>query len=97
MSPEVSTVPECYDDPVGFILRKFLTVHGKQIGNPEEGVKRIFEAVTGEGGLAGPLSGKVLRLILGSDCLRRVKAWNENWAKEVSLQEESAVSTDFKE
>ncbi|KAJ3486109.1 hypothetical protein NLG97_g6679 [Lecanicillium saksenae] len=96
MSPEASTVPEYYDDPVGLIVRRFLTVHGKQIGNPTEGVRRIFEAATGEG-TAGHLNGKVLRLILGSDCLRRIKAWNENWAREVSLQEETAISTDFKE
>ncbi|KAK0391745.1 hypothetical protein NLU13_1244 [Sarocladium strictum] len=96
MSPEVDSVPKHYDDPVGIILRKFLTIHGKQIGNPEEGVSRIFEAATGQG-LAGPLNGKALRLILGSDALRRIKAWNENWAKEVSLQEDVAASTDFKE
>lgn len=96
MSPEVDSVPKHYDDPVGVILRKFLTIHGKQIGNPQEGVSRIFEAATGQG-LAGSLNGKALRLILGSDALRRIKAWNENWAKEVSLQEDTAVSTDFKE
>ncbi|KAJ6782177.1 hypothetical protein PWT90_03609 [Aphanocladium album] len=96
MSPEASTVPEHYDDPVGLIVRKFLTVHGKQIGNPAEGVRRIFEATTGEG-MAGHLNGKVLRLVLGSDCLRRIKAWNENWVREVSLQKETAISTDFKE
>ncbi|ATY61350.1 NAD(P)-binding domain [Cordyceps militaris] len=96
MSPDASAVPEYYDDPVGIIVRKFLTVHGKQIGNPAEGVQRIFEAVTGQG-LAGSLTGKCLRLVLGSDALRRIKAWNENWAKEVSLQEETAISTDFKE
>lgn len=96
MSPEVSSVPEHYDDPVGVILRKFLTIHGKQIGNPAEAVSRIFEAATGEG-LAGTLNGKVLRIVLGSDALRRIKGWNENWAKELSLQEHTAVSTDFKE
>jgi hypothetical protein len=92
----VSSVPEHYDDPVGVILRKFLTIHGKQIGNPAEGVSRIFEAATGQG-LAGFLNGKALRMVLGSDALRRIKAWNENWAKELSLQEDTAISTDFKE
>ncbi|KAM3557274.1 hypothetical protein ARSEF4850_005149 [Beauveria asiatica] len=75
--PNASTVPEYYDDPVGIIVRKFLTIHGKQIGNPAEGVQRIFKAITGQG-LAGSLNGKCLRLILGSDALRRIKAWNEN-------------------
>ena len=96
MSPEVSSVPEHYDDPVGVILRKFRTIHGQQIGNPAEAVSRIFEAATGQG-LAGHLNSKVLRMVLGSDALRRVKAWNENWAAELRLQEETAQSTDFKE
>ena len=96
MSPDASSVPEYYDDPVGIIVRRFLTVHGKQIGNPAEAVKRIFEAVTGEG-LAGKLNGQVIRMVLGSDALRRIKAWNENWARELSLQEDTAHSTDFAE
>nr|ODO03669.1 hypothetical protein L204_00005 [Cryptococcus depauperatus CBS 7855] len=94
MSPDASTVPEYYDDPVGVTVRKFLAVHGKQIGNPAVAAQRIFEAATGEG-LAGKLNGQAIRMVLGSDALRRIKAWNESWATELSLQEDTAPSTDF--
>jgi hypothetical protein len=77
-------------------MRKFLTVHGKQMGNPEQGVERIFEAVTGEG-MAGHLSGKVSRLILGKDAYDRCKKTNDQFSHELSLQAETAESTAFKE
>ncbi|KFY84912.1 hypothetical protein V500_08889 [Pseudogymnoascus sp. VKM F-4518 (FW-2643)] len=93
-SPEPAAVPAHYDDPVGIIMRKFLAVHGKQIGDPEKAVERIFEAVTGEG-LAGPLAGNVLRLVLGKDALGRIKVHNDKFLHELSLQEETAASTDF--
>ncbi|KAI0864073.1 putative short-chain dehydrogenase [Xylaria cubensis] len=96
-SPNPESIPEHYDNPVGQIVRKFLTVHGKQIGNPEEGVARIFEAVTGEGGPAGHLTGKVRRLVLGSDAWGRMKRKSEKHMDELNLQEESAKSTDFHE
>lgn len=87
-------MPAHYDDPVGVIVRKFLSVHGKQIGDPEKAVERIFEAVTGQG-LAGPLAGKVLRLVLGKDALTRMKAHNDKFLGELSMQEATATSTDF--
>lgn len=93
-SPEPAAVPAHYDDPVGIITRKFLAVHGKQIGDPEKAVDRIFEAVTGEG-LAGPLAGNVLRLVLGKDALSRIKVHSDKDLHELSLQEETATSTDF--
>ncbi|KAI1176171.1 putative short-chain dehydrogenase [Nemania sp. FL0916] len=96
-SPDPSTVPQHYDDPVGAVMRKFLTVHGKQIGDPERGVERIFEAVTGEGGLAGHLSGKVSRLVLGSDAYGRMEKIRDQLAHELSLQKETSASTAFPE
>lgn len=93
-SPDPVTVPPHYDDPVGAVIRKFLTVHGKQIGNPEKGADRIFEAVTGEG-IAGQLTGKVIRLVLGNDALTRMKKSSEKFVHELSLQEETASSTNF--
>ncbi|KAI8952984.1 putative short-chain dehydrogenase [Xylaria longipes] len=96
-SPKPDSIPEFYDNPVGQIVRKFLTVHGKQIGNPEAGVSRIFEAVTGKEGPAGHLSGKVRRLILGSDAWGRMKRKSEKHTNEVNLQEATAKSTDFVE
>ncbi|KAI0553198.1 putative short-chain dehydrogenase [Xylaria curta] len=96
-SPNPESIPEHYDNPVGQVVRKFLTVHRKQIGNPEEGVSRIFEAVTGEGGPAGHLTGKVRRLVLGSDAWGRMKRKSEKHMNELDLQEKSAKSTDFVE
>ncbi|RWA13470.1 hypothetical protein EKO27_g1639 [Xylaria grammica] len=96
-SPDPDSIPPYYDDPVGQIVRKFIGTHGKQIGNPEEGVERIFEAVTGEGGKAGHLAGNVARLVLGSDAWGRMKRKAEKHLNEVNMQEETAKSTDFVE
>ncbi|KAJ8121491.1 hypothetical protein ONZ43_g2072 [Nemania bipapillata] len=85
-----------YDNPVGVIKRKFLSIHGKQMGDPERGVDRVFEAVTGEG-MAGSVTGKVRRLVLGKDCFDRMKAASERSLTELSLQEEIAKSTAFPE
>jgi hypothetical protein len=77
-------------------MRKFLTVHGKQMGDPEKGADRIFEAVTGEG-MAGHLSGKVARLVLGSDAYGRMKKRSEKFIQDLDLQEKTAASTAFPE
>ncbi|KAI3331471.1 putative short-chain dehydrogenase [Xylariaceae sp. AK1471] len=95
-SPDPSSVPAHYDDPVGAVMRKFLTVHGKQMGNPDKGVDRIFEAVTGEG-MAGHLSGKVSRLVLGKDAYDRCKKSTDQLSHDLSLQAETAASTAFDE
>ncbi|KAI0107413.1 NAD(P)-binding protein [Hypoxylon sp. NC0597] len=68
--------------------------NGKQIGDPEKGVDRIYEAVTGEG-LAGRLKGKVLRLVIGRDALQRMRTTNDKFLEDLSLQEDIATSTDF--
>ncbi|KAK9234371.1 hypothetical protein V1525DRAFT_61249 [Lipomyces kononenkoae] len=93
-SPDPATVAPHYNDPVGIVMRKFLTVHGKQIGDPEKGVERIFEAVTGDG-MAGHLAGNVTRLVLGRDAFQRMKKSSDTFLHDLSLQEESATSTDF--
>ncbi|EED13643.1 short-chain dehydrogenase, putative [Talaromyces stipitatus ATCC 10500] len=93
-SPDPTTVPPHYDDPVGNVIRKFLTVHGKQMGDPEKGADRIFEACTGTG-MAGHLTGNVSRLVLGSDAHTRMKKSSEKFVHELSLQEETAASTAF--
>ncbi|KAI1412010.1 NAD(P)-binding protein [Hypoxylon sp. FL1857] len=68
--------------------------NGKQIGDPEKGVDRIFEAVTGEG-LAGRVKGKVLRLVIGRDALQRNRKSNDKFLSDLALQEDIATSTDF--
>jgi hypothetical protein len=76
------------------VMRKFLTVHGKQIGDPDKGVERIFETVTGTG-MAGHLAGKISRLVLGTDAYARMKKANDEFGHDLSLQEETAASTNF--
>lgn len=79
---------------MGAVISKFLDVHGKQVGDPERAADRIFEVVTGEG-VAGHLSGKVLRLVLGQDSLGRMRRNNDTFLEELKLQEETAPSTAF--
>lgn len=66
------------------------------MGDPERGVDRVFEAVTGEG-LAGSVTGKVSRLVLGKDCYDRMVKSSQKSLDELSLQEEIAKSTAFPE
>lgn len=95
-SGDADKVSPHYDNPVGIVMRKFLSIHGKQMGDPERGVDRVFEAVTGEG-LAGQVTGKVTRLVLGKDCFDRMKKVSEKSLAELSLQEEISKSTAFPE
>ncbi|KAI0508445.1 putative short-chain dehydrogenase [Xylaria bambusicola] len=95
-SGDADKVSPHYDNPVGAVMRKFLSIHGKQMGDPERGVDRVFEAVTGEG-MAGQVTGKVSRLVLGKDCYDRMKKASEKSLVELSLQEEIAKSTAFPE
>ncbi|KAI0380493.1 NAD(P)-binding protein [Hypomontagnella monticulosa] len=73
---------------------KFLTFGGKQVGDPQKGVDRIFEAVTGEG-LAGKLTGKVRRLVIGRDALERNRKAIDRFTADLNLGEEIALSTDY--
>ncbi|CAI7646079.1 unnamed protein product [Penicillium glandicola] len=93
-SPDPASVAPHYDDPVGVVMRKFLTVHGKQPGDPQKGVERIFEVVTGTG-MAGPLAGKITRLVLGSDAYARMQKSCERFGHDLSLQEEVSLSTNY--
>ncbi|KAJ6092602.1 hypothetical protein N7486_007891 [Penicillium sp. IBT 16267x] len=94
-SPDPATVAPHYDDSVGVVMRKFLTVHGRQPGDPRKGVERIFEVVTGTG-MAGHLAGKISRLVLGSDAYARMqKSCCERFGNDLSLQEEVALSTNY--
>ena len=52
------------------VLKMFESAQGKQRGDPVKASARIFETVTGQG-RAGSLKGKVLRLPLGPDCVKR--------------------------
>ncbi|KAF7587716.1 hypothetical protein BBP40_006823 [Aspergillus hancockii] len=80
--------------PVDTTLGLFETASGKQRGDPEKAVARIFEVVTGEGA-AGALKGKILRLPLGPDCVSRIEAKLGKFSADLEATRETALSTDF--
>ncbi|OTA55851.1 NAD(P)-binding protein [Hypoxylon sp. EC38] len=94
-TPPTTTLPADY---AGTVVEQasqaFASNNGKQIGDPEKGVDRIYEAVTGEG-LAGRLKGEVLRLVIGRDALQRMRKTNDKFLEDLALQEDIATSTDF--
>ena len=65
-------------------------------GSPGDASKcaaRIVEAVSGTG-MAGPLKGKVLRLLLGSDCVGRMEAKIKSLSQDLESTREVAISVD---
>ncbi|TGJ80884.1 hypothetical protein E0Z10_g7879 [Xylaria hypoxylon] len=79
---------------VGSVIHKFADADGKQAGDPDKGIERIFEIVTGEG-MAGELKGKVLRLVLGEDAITRMKRNNDEFIHDFTVGEKVALSTAF--
>ncbi|KAI0194315.1 putative short-chain dehydrogenase [Xylaria flabelliformis] len=88
-------MPSDYKDSVvGQTIQKFANADGKQAGDPEKGVERIFEFVTGEG-IAGELKGKVLRLVIGEDAFTRMKNNNDKFVQDFMIGKKVALSTAF--
>ncbi|KAI1757516.1 putative short-chain dehydrogenase [Xylaria castorea] len=88
-------MPSDYKDSVvGQTIHKFANAGGKQAGDPEKGIERIFEIVTGEG-MAGELKGKVFRLVLGEDAFTRMKNNNDKFVQDFTIGEKAALSTAF--
>ncbi|KAI1820860.1 putative short-chain dehydrogenase [Xylaria intraflava] len=88
-------LPDEYkDDIVGQTIQKFLGGDGKQAGDPDKAVERIFEIVAGEGE-AGELKGKVNRLVLGGDALTRMKKSNSVFVHDFTVGEKITLSTNF--
>ncbi|KAI1505125.1 putative short-chain dehydrogenase [Biscogniauxia marginata] len=90
-------LPEDYRDTVvGRALAAFEDADGKQKGDPAKAAERIFEAVTGAPGTpGGKLTGKVLRVVLGEDALRRMRKNSAKFVEDYTLNEEVALSTDY--
>ncbi|OGM46233.1 short chain oxidoreductase/dehydrogenase [Aspergillus bombycis] len=80
--------------PVDTTLGIFESAQGKQKGDPEKAVARIFEVVTGEGA-AGGLKGKVLRLPLGPDCVQRMQAKLDKASADLNAAREFALNTNY--
>ncbi|KAE8140831.1 hypothetical protein BDV38DRAFT_239465 [Aspergillus pseudotamarii] len=80
--------------PVDTMLGKFESAQGKQPGDPEKAVARIFEVVTGEGA-AGTLKGKILRLPLGPDCVERMQAKLDKASADLDAAREFGLNTNY--
>ncbi|KAE8372157.1 hypothetical protein BDV26DRAFT_274655 [Aspergillus bertholletiae] len=80
--------------PVDTTLGLFESAQGKQKGDPEKAVARIFEVVTGEGA-AGGLKGKILRLPLGPDCVGRMQAKLDKASADLNVAREFALKTNY--
>ncbi|RWA06856.1 hypothetical protein EKO27_g8251 [Xylaria grammica] len=88
-------LPDDYKNGVvGETIQKFASADGKQAGDPDKGVERIFEIVTGQG-IAGELKGKVSRLVLGEDAFTRMKKNNDKFVHDFTIGEKVALSTAF--
>ncbi|KAI8957000.1 putative short-chain dehydrogenase [Daldinia sp. FL1419] len=88
-------LPEGYEDTAVARVRDILrTKSGKQPGDPQKAVDRIYETLTGEG-LAGYLKGKVLRLVLGRDALERIRKANDKFLGDLALGEKVTITTDL--
>lgn len=80
--------------PVDAALNVFKTSQGKQKGDPEKAVARIFEVVTGEG-VAGGLKGKILRLPLGPDCVQRMQSKLDKASADLEAARPFALGTNY--
>ncbi|KAK6837489.1 hypothetical protein RU639_001581 [Aspergillus parasiticus] len=80
--------------PVDTMLGNFESAQGKQKGDPEKAIARIFEVVTGEGA-AGGLKGKILRLPLGPDCVQRMQAKLDKANADLNAAREFALNTNY--
>ncbi|KAI1292974.1 putative short-chain dehydrogenase [Xylaria venustula] len=95
MQVSETPLPEDYKkDVVGSMLDRFASSDGKQSGDPDKAVERIFEIVTGEG-MAGELKGKVQRLVLGEDAFTRMKNNNDKFVQDFTIGKKVALSTGF--
>jgi NAD(P)-dependent dehydrogenase (short-subunit alcohol dehydrogenase family) len=87
---------QAYEGTVAHEARAaFAQFDGRQLGDPVEGAKRIWEYVAGEGMFRG--KGKRLRLPLGSDTGKVMRELSEELAATVEEYEEVWGSTDFRE
>ncbi|CAK7207166.1 hypothetical protein SEUCBS139899_009974 [Sporothrix eucalyptigena] len=75
-------------------LRMMQSMDGKQLGDPEQGALRIYEAVMGEGMAQWRVP--TLRLPLGSDCLKTVVAKIDHIRDDFEKCSDMARSTDIK-
>jgi NAD(P)-dependent dehydrogenase (short-subunit alcohol dehydrogenase family) len=88
-----NTMAEIYP-PVQDVIEKLMMYHGTQRGDPNKAATRIVEAVDGAG-LGGQVTGKVLRLALGKDCIARWEKKIESEKADLETGRAVGESTDF--
>jgi NAD(P)-dependent dehydrogenase (short-subunit alcohol dehydrogenase family) len=82
------------------VIEKFKAWPGKQPGDAEKAATRIVEAVSGKGlagGVMAEAKGKVVRLPLGPDCVRRFEGKLNALKGNLEVGREAAMSTDVDE
>jgi NAD(P)-dependent dehydrogenase (short-subunit alcohol dehydrogenase family) len=86
-------VPEPYAGGVADkALEMFKAYNGRQPGDAAKGVERMFEVVAGEG-MAGKLTGKVRRMVIGEDAYTRIMNKNDDVRRDMETGKEVAFST----
>lgn len=75
-------------------VKAFQDADGKQPGDPDKAAERIIEYVTGKGD-AGPLKGRVLRMVLGRDAYLRIERKTQKLHEDMALGRDVAFGTDL--
>ncbi|KAI9838167.1 MAG: hypothetical protein M1837_002629 [Sclerophora amabilis] len=88
-----SAIPAYDETPARAISEALQNNHGKQAGDVQKGVRRIFEVVTGTGMAAGKK--ELLRLPLGTVVEDSIKSKVDFWQQTLAEYTEICRSTDF--
>ncbi|KJZ77932.1 hypothetical protein HIM_02569 [Hirsutella minnesotensis 3608] len=70
--PEKGLTQDYSGTVIETVFDRFAEMTGKQPGDPDKAVERMFETITGQG-TAGRLQGRVLRLRPGMDAVERIE------------------------
>ncbi|OJD27415.1 hypothetical protein ACJ73_01189 [Blastomyces percursus] len=92
-TPAAGTSKPYEGTPVHETLQRFLTLDGKQPGDPVKAVARVMDVITGTGMGEGKTG--FLRLPLGSDCVQRTRDKITALQQNFDAMEEIALSTNF--
>ena len=76
------------------VLDRFGEYQGHQPGDPTKAAARVVEAVAGKE-MAGKLKGKVLRMPLGPDCVKRFENKVKSMGDDLEAVRQVAISTNI--
>ena len=99
LSPNAMTMTPVSETYKGTVVEQvskmFVDMEGKQKGDVEKGVERMYEVIMGEG--MGKGKEAYLRCLIGKDCYDRGKQALEKKLENVEAMKEIAESTDIVE